>query len=342
MDNLPQPQLDQLKRLGLDTHAGILKELIRTDPGFFERFFPRRIVRPEGYPDSRAWTQGLFSHFHSPMDSTVLSSHAFTASVLWTRVASRFGFPVIHLAKDLAQAFHLTGIDEHIDISGLQWPFPAFVLVLPLGQGIKTADSGEAQHILAARLDQDSYPGDPFSGVRHTYHRPPNARLVVSTTGSTFPWSGYASIENGIVGQISAECTVEAISANGPDQHLETLQADQTTAAETQNTIQVALKLLALTLIYMEKRGQSGTDLEPKLTRKPSFKKGRLDKEALWSPIFVGADFTFARNSPSDASHQPHASPRVHFRRGHARNQRHGTQLSLSKPIWIAPTIVGG
>jgi len=311
MSTLLRSQLELIKQLGLDTQAGMLKEMARLDPGFFERFTPRRIVRPDGYPDSRAWTQGLFSHFHSPMDQSVLSSHAFTASVMWTRVACRFGFPVLHLAKDLAQAFHLTGIDEHIDISALKWPFPAFVLVLPVGHGIKTADSGEAQHILAPRLDEDSYPGDPFSGVRHTYSRPPNARLVVSTTGSTFPWSGYVSIENGIVGQISADCTVEALSANGPDQHLEALQADQSIATETQTTIQVALKLLALTLIYIEKRGQS--ELEPKMTRKPSFKKGRLDKEALWPPIFVGADFKFTREPASDASHQPHGSHRVHF-----------------------------
>jgi len=71
------------------------------------------------------------------------------------------------------------------------------------------------------------------------------------------------------------------------------------------------LKLLALTLIYIEKRGQS--ELEPKMTRKPSFKKGRLDKEALWSPIFVGADFKFTREPSSDAPHQPHGSHRVHF-----------------------------
>jgi len=173
MSTLLRSQLELIKQLGLDTQAGMLKEMARLDPGFFERFTPRRIVRPDGYPDSRAWTQGLFSHLHSPMDQSVLSSHAFTASVMWTRVACRFGFPVLHLAKDLAQAFHLTGIDEHIDISALKWPFPAFVLVLPVGHGIKTADSGEAQHILAPRLDEDSYPGDPFSGVRHTYSRPP-------------------------------------------------------------------------------------------------------------------------------------------------------------------------
>jgi len=167
----------------------------------------------------------------------VLSSHAFTASVMWTRVACRFGFPVLHLAKDLAQAFHLTGIDEHIDISALKWPFPAFVLVLPVGHGIKTADSGEAQHILAPRLDEDSYPGDPFSGVRHTYSRPPPT-LASSFPRLARPFRGAVTSPSRM--ELLARyrrIALEALSANGPDQHLEALQADQSIATETQTTI---------------------------------------------------------------------------------------------------------
>lgn len=36
-----------------------------------------------------------------------------------------------------------------------------------------------------------------------------------------------------------------------------------------------------------------------------------------------------------------HASPRLHWRRGHFRNQAYGVKHSERKVIWIEPTLIG-
>jgi hypothetical protein len=55
-----------------------------------------------------------------------------------------------------------------------------------------------------------------------------------------------------------------------------------------------------------------------------------------WHPNVMGRNYVTAR----EMSAGTHASPRLHWRRGHFRNQRHGPGFSLVKTIWIEPVLV--
>jgi hypothetical protein len=69
-------------------------------------------------------------------------------------------------------------------------------------------------------------------------------------------------------------------------------------------------------------------------------KHGRVKHSELWSPNVIGRGYHALRDD-RDLGGGTHASPRLHWRRGHVRSQPHGPQWSLHKPVWIEPVLVG-
>lgn len=68
-----------------------------------------------------------------------------------------------------------------------------------------------------------------------------------------------------------------------------------------------------------------------------SHKKSRRE---MWEPNIVGRDYRIVRERIQSTG--THAGPRMHWRRGFWRRQKHGPHLTLVKTIWIEPTLVGG
>ena len=69
-----------------------------------------------------------------------------------------------------------------------------------------------------------------------------------------------------------------------------------------------------------------------------------------WSPNVIGAKYKFKREVPTIVDGKfvtgqratgTHASPRLHWRRGHYRNQAFGHQRKERKTIWIEPCLIG-
>jgi len=84
-----------------------------------------------------------------------------------------------------------------------------------------------------------------------------------------------------------------------------------------------------------------------KLLRK--VKKGDKVRE-FWSPNIIGPRYKLKREVPriihgrfveSERESGTHASPRMHWRRGHFRQQAHGPQRRERKTIWIEPMLIG-
>jgi hypothetical protein len=72
--------------------------------------------------------------------------------------------------------------------------------------------------------------------------------------------------------------------------------------------------------------------------RPQRFKHGRIRKREIWSPNLIGSQY---RPTPAAESQGTHASPRIHWRRGHIRKQPHGPGRIERKLIWIEPVLVG-
>jgi hypothetical protein len=77
--------------------------------------------------------------------------------------------------------------------------------------------------------------------------------------------------------------------------------------------------------------------------RPAKIKHGKT-KDALWSPILIGANYRLNRernNSGANAADMEN-SVRLHWRRGHWRRHAHGPSLALRKRIWLETVLVGG
>jgi len=72
--------------------------------------------------------------------------------------------------------------------------------------------------------------------------------------------------------------------------------------------------------------------------RKEKVRHGHLVKEALWKPAWFGEHYAIRREASLGGTH---ASPRLHFRRGHFTNQPYGPKSTLRKKLWIDPILVG-
>jgi hypothetical protein len=83
-------------------------------------------------------------------------------------------------------------------------------------------------------------------------------------------------------------------------------------------------------------------EARPSLQSGPGRRVGTHTKgvrREIWEPTIIGRGYRIARErtTPTGA----HASPRVHWRRGHYRRQAFGPERAERKTIWIEPTLVG-
>jgi hypothetical protein len=74
------------------------------------------------------------------------------------------------------------------------------------------------------------------------------------------------------------------------------------------------------------------------LLRPAKVKNGETVRDALWSPIILGRNYRLEYGPNVNRAHV--GAKRMHWRRGHYRNQRHGINFSLLKLIWIEPVLV--
>ncbi|HYE75794.1 MAG TPA: hypothetical protein VEF04_20795, partial [Blastocatellia bacterium] len=68
-------------------------------------------------------------------------------------------------------------------------------------------------------------------------------------------------------------------------------------------------------------------------------KAARHSKREIWTPNILGSGYRI--KGASEQKGGTHASPRLHWRRGHYRIQRFGAGLTETKRIWIEPVLVG-
>jgi hypothetical protein len=74
------------------------------------------------------------------------------------------------------------------------------------------------------------------------------------------------------------------------------------------------------------------------ITRKEKRKGSIVVREELWSPNMIGSGYKIQRQSEDHGG--THASPRMHWRRGHMHTVVHGEGRSLRKLQWFEPVLV--
>lgn len=311
-------------------------------PKTFRTFAPRRFTPPHGYMNPLYWamSETASALFWQKANIEALP-HITCAADAYAHMIQEA--PTYFVGKEYAQAVHQTQLpSEDFAFSGLRWPREALLFVLPMEFSLKTFgylvpfisvtyfQAGKYPHN-TSKWDFPVYAQiintvDRINFHFQTFHAD---SLPVDYTGSypighkvkDVPSSPYEDNTAYEEAQFGVEHSCPSLSP--------TTEAEDRKLQEA--VINFATKLM-LTLTARPDLLQAG-----ECTRAARLKHGKQTKSELWSPNVIGWAYRTARPEPQGGTH---ASPRLHWRRGHLRNQAYGPQSTMHKMIWIEPVLV--
>lgn len=260
---------------------------------------------------------------------------------------ARRGMPMFFIAPDLLKAIQLTDFYDDIDWTSLKMPFEQGIFILPKG-ALTHQDDGDVGMIVWARLQEKTdYPA-PIKGWPAT---------VLSNTG--FVILGLC-LKNGIWydstfnANVRPTIQLKNMFYRTPGEHTPpSVKSTNLDADLTEYDEEFLEKLGVITFgTFLAMNAKPELVEKGKLLKRVT--KANAAPKEFWSPNIIGPKYRLKREVPKInrygkfAADQrkrdqggTHASPRLHWRRGHYRMQAYGVGLKERKQLWIEPVIVG-
>jgi hypothetical protein len=320
----------------MKTYSDHYDTLLKIDPSFARRFYPRKIASPTSHYSPKCAAGFLCStyssaHFAQPPTDM----HLFL-----TCIASLLGekfVPTFFVDQALLDEARRSSADASITLADLHWPFDALLFIFP--KEAVPAFSGHVPFMTMCNRRQGTfYENYPIKGLSDP--RPRIQELQNWTTmaaphtnnGDTlyFNWASDKSIAPVLQ---SEEMII--MPGGQPVSHEEDALSRQ-------------LFLLGLKLILVATARPDLISVGTVLARKSKARPlPPIDPDALYAPSWLRlpsaspADSHSGRQAGGNITEFDRHSPRFHLRRGHFKKQPHGPAHSLRKIIWIRPTTVG-
>ena len=287
---------------------------------------PRKLVPPGGYHSPKGIAAGLDSILRTnelKTDAERIPTEI-TAQAVAYRVVN-FRVPVFYLAEGFIRAVAATDLPHDFTFADLNWPMPAMVLGFPV-RFLTEYVGKETCYVFVARFPKGEHSCRFFPAAPSVVM--PHAKI------SLFWYACSAGrLESFVSSFWEQDRLEEAVLKHGytdyTDGDIAKVQEDKECCNRLSNLV---FKLLVV-LATCPSLNEPGTRLRAASTR-----RGKTRSE-LWSPNIIGRNYRVIhdKNAPTGT----HASPRLHWRRGHLRNQAHGQARTLRKLIWIEPVLIG-
>jgi hypothetical protein len=259
------------------------------------------------------------------------------------------GMPMFFIAPDLLKAIERTDFYDDIDWrkDHLKLPFDQGIFILPKGAFAHPQD-GDVSMILWGRFEKGKeYPGPvPHMATILTH----DGFTLLGLTHKTGVW--YNSVFNADVRptvRLNNLFYRESMDEPTPPS-LKTTRLDSDLTKADEEFLEKLGVITFGTFLAMNAKPEL---LEKGKLLKRVQKTGQQPRE-FWSPNIIGPRYRLKREVRKIDKHgkfvadQPkrdlggtHASPRLHWRRGHFRNQAYGMGLKERKQIWIEPMLIG-
>lgn len=291
-------------------------------------FEPRRIVPPGGYHSPRVIAASLFTILGENglklQAGDFIAPTAITAQEIAYEVTN-YDVPVYYVSESLTRAVAATELPSGIRIADLNWPMPAMVLGFP--QRFMLEYLGlDVCYVYAAHL---------AAGPHRSKHIP--FAPVIETPADKVAWFWFSWSMRGLESFVSSFWTKDDI-----DQTLAaypytdfTNAAPGVVAKNRDATDKVSALMLKLLCVLNWRENL----IEPAHCIRPARIKGGVQRPALWAPNVIGRTYRPRREPATTAG--THASPRLHWRRGHAAFQVVGRREDLV-PVALLPSIAKG
>lgn len=288
----------------------------------------RTYATEEGYLSSRSVAYRLSAFSLALSRLRRMSSHDLLNGIIGASSGEviKYGVQPWWIGEALVEALMKTSPPAETTLREVPLPYPAFVLLLPRSALI-SPNGSFIQMLLVSRMSDESALSYGLETAGEVKEHGALAISCFDESGSMnahiyYSWRPL----NQSLGEWEAS-TQEPITIHG--KFSTPIPDDEKFSG---NFVRIALN--ACFIISEHAEMIEGPKVLKRI--KSRIGGGKID---LWSPRWVGR--SFRRPLPlSGTDMGSHASPRLHWRRGHWRDQRHGEGLQLRKRLWIQPTIV--
>ncbi len=284
-------------------------------------FEPRRIVPPGGYHSPKLISVSLFTILGENglklRSGDFIAPTAITAQEIAYEITN-LDVPTYYVSETLSRAVAATDLPAGIRIEELNWPMPAMVLGFP--QRFMLEYLGlDVCYVYAARL---------AAGPHRSRHSP--FAPVIETPADKVAWFWFCWTERGLelfVSSFWCKDEIDQTLANyGYTDY--TSAASDLVAQNKDSTDKVSALMLKL-LCVLNWRDNL---IEPARCIRPAKFKG-AERTELWAPNIIGGKYRARRELAATGTH---ASPRLHWRRGHSTFQVIGKKADLV-PVALLP-----
>lgn len=309
----------------------IEQKLKALNPAIWAALYPRAYESRGAYASPKAAAVSMMISIVGQAMTPVTDQPTRYANLTCVRLA-QFSMPTYFVAEALLHACLQTTLPEGFKYADLRWPMPAMLFILPTGAVQSPVDGScnfvsIARHAKGARME--TLPGLPPFPYDFEYEC--FSHFAHTSGGATFagyiPLKGEPMMTDLLAGEKNYSPGIVGVSAGGKPVY-ETIQGPDDDFMTL--TVSICLRLLlllnAVPEILTAGRELRKADASPK---KPT--------TALWSPNIIGEHYSV---QTCDEGVTPGRSPRMHWRRGHYRNQPHGPGLAQRKVIWLEPVLV--
>ncbi|MHB8524111.1 MAG: hypothetical protein ACYDH9_25600 [Limisphaerales bacterium] len=321
-------RLDSLQPAGVSAYLAAHHDCIRRT--VLEPILePRRILAPPGYHSTKGIAAGLFlllsqgrlkDHLGRAHVPTEITAHGLAYQVIRHRVTTFF------VGEDFVRAVAATDLPHDFTLDDLHWPLPGLVVGFP-ARFMQEYVGRDVCYIYAANCDAGDYHVAALPGC-------PTVIVPKSKVGWQFYAWANGKLESFVTSYFRGDQVDEAITNYG---YTDYTGIKDPAGVEADHTATDRVSALMLKLLVVLNTRQTLVEYG-RCERPPRFKHGRLKQHELWSPNLIGWHYRPAQEAREGGTH---ARPRLHWRRGHVRNQPHGPGRTQRKLLWIEPVLVG-
>jgi len=301
----------------------------KMDPALHDWAYSRRFQTPKGFSafeeivkfhlgNMYAMSNPRYAEHVNDNEDVSLSSNYACTNVFFSTAG-----PVYWVSSSLLEAAMRTTLPASLRMEDVPLPAPSGIYMLPKGQ--LKMDGSNLDHILFGWPEKNKEYRPICRDTKYPYS---------VTTKKGLLWTTYSPETDCMYGGKGYGEGLVSDAFDKFPQHIEENYAEFGVPNDG-GVVSIPTLLIKLMLLTAE----PGLLSEGTVIRR--VKAGKKKKINLWSPNWVGYKYNHKRELKTGQGNT-HASPRLHWRRGHYRMQPHGPLTERKvKTIWIAPVLIG-
>lgn len=310
-------------------------------PLLFDCYYPRRYAEPKGWYSPKVYAMCAALNSHEISTGQILHTHNVAAESVIDALLYASRVPTWFVGAELFEALLDTEPPSNFRFADIKWPAPALLFMLPIEpcrrvfkRNITSLAIGRAA--IGDTVLLPKVPGLPKCHEITIARRNTDRDVLFHMKADAFWLDGTP--DGGYSHRVPFDDKT-TLAELEPDQNM---VYDTEAHKEPDDLLQITrLSYLAMQLLLILGMEQADMQTGGEMVL-PGLTKGKKEtkeviRPALFRPRWVGEHYRRPK-APPQGGH--HASPVLHLRCGHWRQQRWGPALTMVKAVWIEPTWV--